>query len=543
MSQLSPWVIAQLESFPSRTSSTGLPSQSPINQILTILGQDVFVLIKAIFILVVGWIVASIVRRVIHQVLNQTQIDNQIAQWISGQTEDEDSFPIEKWIADFVYWLIILFTIVAVLNTLNLQAASQPLNALLQQITAFVPKLLGAGVLLGVAWLLATLTKMIVVRLLGGLRVDERLRQQVGETESENQVSLQETIGNALYWFIFLLFLPSILSTLNLQGTLVPIQQLLNDILGILPNILAAVLIGAVGWTIAQIVQRVVTNLLAATGVDQIGTKLGLSTARGSQSLSQILGTIVYALILIPVAITALDALKIQAISQPATEMLNQVLNLLPKLFAATAVLGIAYGAGQYLSEMVSNILTSVGFNNILQWLGLSQVSSPPKEETTEFAATENSSDAIATRTPSQLVGMIVLVAVMLVAALTAVDILKIEALKTVVGTLLAIAAQVLVGLVVLALGLYLANLAFNLITSSGTRQAKFLGHTARISILILVSAMALQQMGLATNIVNLAFGLLVGGIAAAIALAFGLGGRDVAAEQLREWLNHLKQD
>ena len=54
---------------------------------------------------------------------------------------------------------------------------------------------------------------------------------------------------------------------------------------------------------------------------------------------------------------------------------------------------------------------------------------------------------------------------------------------------------------------------------------------------------MSLQQMGIAPNIVNLAFGLLVGGIAAAIALAFGLGGREVAAEQLREWLNNIKEN
>ena len=53
---------------------------------------------------------------------------------------------------------------------------------------------------------------------------------------------------------------------------------------------------------------------------------------------------------------------------------------------------------------------------------------------------------------------------------------------------------------------------------------------------------MGLQQMGVATDIVNLAFGLLLGAISVAIAIAFGLGGRDLAAEQMREWLNAFKQ-
>ena len=53
-------------------------------------------------------------------------------------------------------------------------------------------------------------------------------------------------------------------STLQLEGTLAPVQGLLNEILAILPNIFAGILIGAAGWLIAQIVRRVVTNFLTA---------------------------------------------------------------------------------------------------------------------------------------------------------------------------------------------------------------------------------------------------------------------------------------
>jgi hypothetical protein len=54
---------------------------------------------------------------------------------------------------------------------------------------------------------------------------------------------------------------------------------------------------------------------------------------------------------------------------------------------------------------------------------------------------------------------------------------------------------------------------------------------------------MALQQMGIASSIVNLAFGLLLGAVAVAIALAFGLGGRDVAGEKIRGFLNSFEDD
>ncbi len=515
-----PWnLLAQVE--------TG----SSINQILSVLLEDLagsaVGLVKALLILVIGWIVAAIAKKIVLGILNRTDIDNKIVAWIAGGDDGDESIPIEQWIGEVVYWLILLFAVVAFLNALQLQAVSEPLNSLLEQVTSFLPQIGGAAVVLGIAWLLATLAKIVVKRALGVLRIDQRLNQQMGETDSENQFLLSDTIANALYWFIFLLFLPSILSTLQLEGTLEPLQGMVDDILSILPNVLGAVILGAIGWVVAQVVKRIVINLLAATGVNAIGEKIGLSASSGGQSLTQIIGGIVYVLILIPTSIAALNALQIQAISEPAIEMLEQVLNILPKIFAASAILMLAYVAGKYIGELVGNILTSVGFDNVYQWLGLSTPET--KEE--------------GSQTPSETVGTLALTAIMLVASLTAVDILEIEALTEVVQVILLIAVQVLVGLIVFGIGLFLANKAFELISSAKTRQSNILAQAARIAIIILTSAMALQQIGIAPNIINLAFGLLLGGIAVAMAIAFGLGAKDIAGKQLQEWLDSFKQD
>jgi hypothetical protein len=130
---------------------------------------------------------------------------------------------------------------------------------------------------------------------------------------------------------------------------------------------------------------------------------------------------------------------------------------------------------------------------------------------------------------------------VMLVAAVAATGVLGIPALTNLVNGLLVIAGQVLAGVVVFAIGLYLANLAQRVVSSSGTQQSVLLGQVARLAIIVFVGAMALQQMGIASSIVNLAFGLLLGAIAVAIAISFGLGGRDVASEQLRDWLSGFR--
>lgn len=130
MTTLTRWFLAQ---------ETPIVDPSLLNQLFS----DGWTLLQGLIILLVGWIIASIVRGVVKKVLQSTEIDNQIAAWIAGDDSSGSSIPIEKWLSDFAYWLIILFAVVAFLNTLQLEAVYQPLNALLEEITSFLPKLLG----------------------------------------------------------------------------------------------------------------------------------------------------------------------------------------------------------------------------------------------------------------------------------------------------------------------------------------------------------------------------------------------------------------
>lgn len=489
--------------------------------------------LAAVVILLIGWLLAAIVATATRKVLNRTNIDNRIA---SGVTGREDVPQVEKLISGLVFWSIILLTVVAVLQVLGLEVASRPLNNSLDQLVGYLPKLVGTAILLGIAWVVATLVKVLTLRGLQVLRLDERLNEEAEDgTSGFAQLSASETIANALYWFIFLLFLVPVLDTLGLREALQPVKALITEILSILPNILAATLIAAVGWFLANIVRRIISNLLSATGIDHLGSRFGISPTVGVQPLSNIVGTIVYILILIPVAIAALNALKIEAISVPAIAMLQQILNALPAIFSAIAILILGYFLGRFVADLVTSILTSFGFNNIFAVLGL------PSPRPTAVYTEAGAPVSTPTRTPSEIVGIVVLVGIMLFATVAAVNILNIAALTALVSGILIIFGRILSGLVVFGIGLFLANLAFSIIASSESSQARILGQVARIAIITLVSAMALRQIGIASDIVNLAFGLLLGAIAVAIALAFGLGGRDIAREQVREWLDSFK--
>lgn len=548
---------------------TGAAVQSGVNYVQNLL-QNLwdFIpnLIGAVLILLVGLIVASIAKAITRGILNRTSIDNRIAAALMGRQDTGELPRVEDFIGNLVYWIVILFTLVAVLNALRLEVVSRPLGGFLATITNFIPKLLGAAIILGIAWLVATAVKLITTRGLRAARLDERLDQRpAGTTQPPNQISLSDTIGNALYWFIFLLFLIPVLDTLDLQQALLPIQNLVNQILSALPNILAAVLIAAAGWFLATIVRRIVTNLLASTGIDAAGTRFGLRRTAGGQSLSGIIGTIVYVLILIPIAIAALQQLRISAISDPAISMLQQILNALPSIFTAALILIAGYFLGRFVGDLVTNILSSIGFDNIFSVLGLPaparqrRTTTPPRyadpanipptpgqqipPTTGQQTVIQSDTTAaqLAARTPSEVVGIIVLVGIMLFATVSAVNILGIAALTALVSGIIVIFGQIISGLVVFAIGLFLANLVFNIIASSGDRQARILAQIARVAIIVFVSALALRQIGIAGDIVNLAFGLLLGALAVASAIAFGLGSRDIAGEQVRELLGSFK--
>ena len=502
-------------------------------------------LIWAIGILLIGLIVSALVSSVVGGLLKKTTIDNRLAAWITGRPDGEGAPQVEKWISTAVFWIIFIFFLIAFFDKLNLRAVSEPLNTFLTQIASALPKLAKALIFLGIAWVLATIAKLALSRAMRTFSVDERLNQQVGAAPSESPLLLSDTLANALYWFIFLLFLPLILESLELQQALLPVNNLLNQILAAIPKILEALLIGFVGWLLAQVVQRIVTNLLAAAGADSLGARFGISRTNGGQSLSWIVGTIIYVLILIPTAIAALNALDIQAISQPAIAMLNTVLGAIPNIFTAALILVVAYILGRWIGDLVTNILTGIGFNNVFSWLGVQpkQPLSIARNQLDRDATVLQSEPAIPARTPSEFVGIVVQVGIVLFAVVAATDVLRIPALTAIVSGIVLVAGRVLSGLIVFAIGLYLANLAFSLIASSGTRQARLLGQAARIAVIAFVLALALQQMGIGSDIVTLAFGLLLGAIAVGIALAFGLGGREIAGEQIREWLASFKQD
>jgi hypothetical protein len=468
-------------------------------------------LLAAIAILVLGWFAALVIGAMVRGAINRLTRGKKLPETAEGARP----LPVGAWTGRVVFWILMIFVLAAAFQALQLPALVGPLDSMLQQVTQFLPQLAGAAILLAIAWAIGAALRFVVVKALERTGVERRVEESTG---LKTERPLSQTLGEVVFWLPMLLFVPAVLGVLELQGLLTPLQGMFDDLLGVLPNLLGAALIMLIGWFMAKILRQIVTALLSAAGADRVGERIGMGPEAGNRRLSAVVGLVVYALILIPAAIAALDALQIDAVSQPATLMLNQVLSAVPMLFGAAIVLGVAYLVGRLLSSLVANVLEGVGFDTLFEKLGLKTV---PEERAT----------------PSEIAGYLVLVAILLLAAIEATNLLGFVALSELVTEFFAFGARLLLGLVIFGVGLYLGNLAYRVIPRGAGRWGDLYAWAARIAIIVLAAAMALQHVGVAEDIVTLAFGLVLGAIAVAAAIAFGLGGKDAASETVTQWL------
>ena len=466
-------------------------------------------IVAALAILLIGWIIAKILAAITARLLRWAKLDQRLAKGMEGTGEQPAS--VENLITKIVFYVIMFIAILGALNALGMTQITALFNDMFTTVFVYLPRVLYALVLAIIAWFVARILRAIVTRVLSRVGVDKRVSEPAGVAPAP----ISSAIGEAVYWLVWLLFLPAILGVLGLTGILAPVEAMMTSLLGVLPQLLAAAVIIIVGLFAARILQRIVTSALQAFGLDALSERVGISRYLGKPNLSGLLGYIVYIIVLIPVLIAALNVTGLTFLAAPLSAMLNQVLLAIPKIFMAAVVLTVTFFIGRVIADVVTTLLTNAGFDGLVARVSLGEVSETPKTS------------------PSKIVGWVTLVVIMLFGALAAAGMVGWTAMVVILNAFIAFLARLLVGLIILVVGIYLANLATRVIMSTALNQKRLLALLARVAIIVFATAMALDQIGVANDIVNQAFGIILAGAAFAAALAFGLGGQEVAKYEL----------
>ncbi|WP_227873140.1 mechanosensitive ion channel [Brachybacterium ginsengisoli] len=358
--------------------------------------------------------------------------------------------------------------------------------------------------------------------------------------------ALGNSLGTIASMVVWLLGLIIILGIFQLSQVLSPVISMLEQGLGFLPNIIGAVFVFIIGLTIAKIVRALITTALnavdfgkllgtAQSGFDkatggvtsagrpaeaaqgaphpqgaqgQPGQQPGRPAAPASK-IPEILASVVFALIMIVVSIAALQILGIASISDPASAMLTSVFTAIPNIIAAAVLVGIGVLVARFVSGLFRPILEGSGIDS---WL------------TRQEILPQGSS-----ATPTVL--RVVEIAVVLFFAVMGAQALGFPQVTAILSEILELGGNVLFGGAIIAAGFFLATIVGKVLKGTA-------GSVVKWAVIILFAAMGLKSMGVADSIIEMAFGALVIGAAAAATLAFGLGGRESAARQLAKFEN-----
>ena len=202
---------------------------------------------------------------------------------------------------------------------------------------------------------------------------------------------------------------------------------------------------------------------------------------------------------------------------------------LVPALLGALVILFAGYLLAKVLEKLAERLLRRIRLNHLLERGGVTQ-------------AVERSGTHV---NPTKVISNLVFWLVMFTVILLAANALGLQSLANVVSTLVGYIPSVIAAIVIILVGIVLGGFVGGLIQASAgaLHGGRALARTGRGGVILLAVFMALQELGIATDIVTTAFALLFGAIALAMALAFGLGNRELAGEVTREWYARWRRE
>ena len=393
---------------------------------------------------------------------------------------------------------------------------SHSINNMLDQLIQAIPNIIYAALLLLLAWIIAVIVRFIITKGLTKVGVPTAMSKLPVVENPQQGKDILRTIGTVVYYLIFILFLPSILDVLGMQSVSQPVTNMMDKTLAFIPNLFAAAIILVIGLFIANLVKKLVLKFLQSVNVDKwferVNPQSGASTEEESMSLSTVLANVLYVFILIPIIVTALEALNIRSISEPITTVFNSILNIIPNLFVAIVLVTVGYYIAKIVGNMLRNLLRSTGVNNIYSFLGMDETKKPSIDL-------------------ANVITNIVKVFIILFFTIEALNVLKLDVLNSIGNAVLVYIPFLVSATIILGVGFFVANLLDQWIRKYA--NSPFSAKIVKYVVIVFAVFMTLDQLQFAKTIVNTGFLLVLGGLMIAFALSFGLGGRDFAKEQL----------
>ncbi|MEM6995138.1 MAG: mechanosensitive ion channel [Myxococcota bacterium] len=489
----------------------------------------------AVGLFILGWIVAKSVSYAVFTILSRTDLDNRLAERLGinmllREREDgEEGGVVERFVARAVYILLMLLVIVGVLQFAGLGDAAKPLAGFVDTIVQAIPKIAKATIILIIAYVAGRILSTIVTRALDGVGVDDKFAK-LSETERGEGVAFSDAAGKVLFWLLIVIGLAGAFEALEIEPLAGPLHNALNKVIDLIPRLAIAGLIVFVGYIVGKILRVVVRNALTGLGFDKLMARFGLDKFTGKSSWSDLIGLLLMVFVMLQATVAALERLELHSLSGNLTAMVQQIWAMLPTIAVSVLIVAVSVFVGGLLRKLVGTALRNLGFDRLMERIGFGKISERD-DRLGEF---------------SELVAYAVQIGVILLGVAQALDNLALDTWSLYVNTFLGyllqhVAVALIVVLVAFVIGGYVRDLILARSGEETDDTQKWVAEFARYVVLVFGFTMAVRQLDVAEDFVLLTFGLLFGALCLAMALAFGLGSRDVAGEIVKKRYDQAK--
>ncbi len=393
---------------------------------------------------------------------------------------------------------------------------------------AYAMKILGAVLLLVVAWVVASIVKKLIVKLLMKTNMDKHLAKGTQPYSLEKGEERVNSIGKIVYLLVFILFLPSIFDRLDMQSVSHPIANMMNNLLGFIPDLIGAGVVLFAGYFFAKVIRDLTKTFLMTVNIDKYYNRISPNTVekvepKNQYVLADVLSKIVFGIVLIPVITVALEILSIQSLTQPIVTILNKVLLMIPNIFVAIILLILGYYIAKFVGQILESLLQKAGIQSIFSWADEKTASNIPRFDI------------------AKIVSGLVKFLIMLFITVEALSVLNLTVLNNIGYAIIGYTPLFISGVLIIGIGIFAGYFVEGLIKRYA--NSPFSALIAKYIIIVFAIFMTLEQIKFASTIVNLAFLLVLGGLSVAFALAFGLGGRDFASRQLEKIEKKIEEE
>jgi hypothetical protein len=481
--------------------------------------------VAAVVLFVFGWVVAKGIAYAVFAALSRTDVDNRLAERIGltmllrKPTEGEaDEHQLERVTSKVVYYVLMLLVVVGVLELAGLSQVAHPIQNLVDTVAQALPRIGKALLVLGGAYVVGRILGSFTTTALEHSGVDRRFAELSETPEAAKEQPFSRASGRAVFWLMMVLGLAGAFEALRIDPIAVPLHNAIDYFVGMIPRLGVAVLLVLAGWLGGKIVRIIVRNVLQSVGFDKLAERVGVARLTGSTPPSDVVGIALMVFIVLQLVVAALDTLGLQALSVPMTDMTAQMWGVLPALVVSAAMVAVGVFVGRLLRRVIAGALRNVGFDRLMARLGFEKIADR-EDHLGEY---------------SELVGFAAYVAVVLLALAQALDNLALGTWAAHLNAFLEyVVKNVAVAILVVGVGFVIGNYVRDLIRARrpGDDTGRWLAEFARYTVLVFAFTMGVRQLDVAEDFVLMTFGLLFGALCLAVALAFGLGSREVAGD------------